>query len=147
MVMGVGNPVLQDWVCNISWKKQTVLLGALRAPDVITTLAIKEITIWIRLHVLENADPMTGFMHGSLQKLPLFEHIDREFERLPLHCAHHILLAMQVIAREHPELDIASNVYKFYHDAINAQHLNVETRQQYEARYRDQPDRIKTGIS
>lgn len=140
-------PVLQDWVCGLSWKKQTVLLGALRAPDVLTTLEIKRITVWIRCNVLNNADPMTGFMHAALEGLPLFEHIDREFERLPLHCAHHIILAMQVIWNEHPDQEIVSAAGKFYGDAIDAQHLNRETRNQYEDRYRDRPNRVAEGTS
>lgn len=143
----MGNPVLQDWVTELSWKKQTVLLGAIRSPDTLTTLKIKQLTIWIRSHVLNNADPMTGFMHAALQELPLFEHIDREFERLPLHAAHHIILAMQVIGNEHPDPGTSQDALKFYIDAVYAQHLNAESLSQYEARYQDNIDRVKTGTS
>jgi hypothetical protein len=123
------------------------MLGAIRAPDNIHTLKIKQVTVWIRNHLLNNVDPMTGFMHGALGELPLFEHMDREFERLPLHAAHHIILAMQVIAFEHPDEIVARNAEKFYRDAVDAQHLNPETREQYEARYQDSPDRIEVGLS
>lgn len=139
--------VLQDWVCDLSWKKQTVLLVSLRSPDTLTTLAFKKITIWLRTKVLNNADPQTGFMHGNLQTLPLFEHMDREFERLPLHTAHHIMLACEVIGFEHPDPDIRSTAWKFYSDSVDAQHLNPETRDQYESRYADNADRIGAGMS
>lgn len=141
-------PVLQEWVQRLSWKKQTVLLGAIRSPDTLTTLKLKQITIWIRTKILNNADPMTGFMHGSLNELPLFEQVDREFERLPLHAAHHILLAMQVIGIEHPDTGgIGATARGFYSDAIFAQHLNPESPTQYEARYKDSPDRVLEGTS
>jgi hypothetical protein len=144
--MTVG-PVLQDWVCEISWKKQTVLLVALRSPDTLTTLALKKITVWLRTRVLRNADPQTGFMHGNLQTLPLFEHIDREFERLPLHMAHHFILAMEVIGFEHPDTRVRATAWKFYSDAVDAQHLNPETWDQYESRYQDNADRVEEGLS
>lgn len=140
-------PVLQDWVCRISWKKQTVLLVALRSPDTLTTLAFKKITVWLRTRVLRNADPQTGFMHGNLQTLPLFEHIDREFERLPLHMAHHFILALEVIGFEHPDPAERATAWKFYSDAVDAQHLNPETRDQYESRYTDNRDRVEEGLS
>lgn len=139
--------VLQDWIINLSFKKQTVLLGAIRSPDNLTTLKIKSITTWIRRVVLKNADPMTGFMHGSLNSLPLFEHIDREFERLPLHAAHHLILAMEVIGFEHPNQEIRETAWKFYQDAVDAQHLNPETRDQYESRYKDNISRLEESYS
>ncbi len=139
--------VLQAWVLDLSWKKQTVLLGAIRSPDVLTTLKVKQVTVWIRCNVLNNADPMTGFMHRSLTALPLLEHMDREFERLPLHAAHHIILAMQVIGQEHPDTDIRMSAWKFYTDCVRAQHLNPEPADQYEARYIDNPERVEIGTS
>jgi hypothetical protein len=139
--------VLQDWVCELSFKKQTVLLGAIRSPDTLHTLKLKQITIWIRHKILHNADPLTGFMHGSLLSLPLFEQIDRDFERLPLHAAHHVILAMEVIATEHPDARIAMTAWNFYRDAVDAQHLNPETSDQYEARYADNRERLETGTS
>jgi hypothetical protein len=139
--------VLQDWVGELSFKKQTVLLGAIRSPDTLFTLQLKSVVIWTRTKILQNADPMTGFMHTALDSLPLFEHLDREFERLPLHAAHHMLLALQVIGFEHPDTDIRMTGWKFYSDAVDAQHLNPETRDQYESRYRDNLSRVAEGLS
>lgn len=139
--------VLQDWVQELSWKKQTVLLGALRSPDILTTLKVKQVTVWMRCIILQNADPMTGFMHTALNSLPLLEHMDREFERLPLHAAHHIILSAQVIGQEHPDADVRASAWKFYSDCVRAQHLNPETRDQYESRYIDNPARVEIGTS
>jgi hypothetical protein len=138
--------VLQEWVEALSWKKQAVLIGAVRAPDVLSTLNVKKITVWIRAACLRDADPMTGFMHGALRDgLPLFEQIDREWERLPLHVAHHLLLALQVIGNEHPDFHLEA--LSFYNAAVDAQHLNAESRGQYEQRYADNPDRIRESTS
>ncbi len=139
--------VQQDWLLNLSWKKQTVVMTALRSPDTITTLGLKKITIWIRSTVLNNADPLTGFMHSELRELPLFDQIDREWERLPVHTAHHIMLAMQVIAYDHPDRSIAEVAGHFYDEAVYAQHLNPERYEQYNARYTDNPERIEVGTS
>jgi hypothetical protein len=128
-------------------KKQTVAIGAIRSPDTIFTLKLKQVTIWIRNHLLINADPMTGFMHAALLELPLFEQIDREFERMPLHAAHHIMLAMEVIGFDHPNKDTSMSAMRFYQDAVRAQHLNPETRDQYEARYTDNVRRVAMGVS
>ena len=136
-----SNAVLQAWVCGLSWKKQTVLLGAIRSPDVPFSVDFKSVTTWLRSNILENADPVTAFMRTPL--LPRFDHVEREFERLPLHSAHHILLAMQVIAFEHPNKLVCYTAEEWCRTAILYQHLNPETRMQYEARYTDAPDRNK----
>lgn len=139
--------VLQPWVEELSLKKQTVLIGATRAPDVLTTLKLKQITVWIRAVILRDADPMTGFMHKALRELPLFEQVDREFERLPLHVAHHILLAMQVIAFEHTNPEQSRAAWNFYLQAVEAQHLLPEPHSMYEARMTDNVERVETGTS
>lgn len=139
--------VLQEWTEFLSLKKQTVLLGAIRSPDTIFTLKLKQVTVWIRTQVLRNADPMTGFMHAALQELPLFEQIDREFERMPLHAAHHILLAMQVLGIEHPDQSVRTTARGWYHDAVKSQHLNPETDEEYQSRMTDNLLRIEEGTS
>ncbi len=137
-----NSSVIQDWACGISFKKQTVMIGAVRAPDTVFTLRLKQIVIWIRATFLKDADPMTGFMHKALQKMPLFEHVDREWERLPLHAAHHLLLALQVIGWEHPTQDIRNTAITFYNEAVYAEHLNIETKIQYEDHYKDNMTRL-----
>lgn len=140
--------VLQEWMEDLSWKKQTVLIGAIRSPDTISTLKIKQVVIWIRAVVLRNADPLTGFMHGALrQGLPLFAHMDREYERLSLHAAHHIMLAMQVIGNEHPDDEISGQARHFYYALVEAQHLEPEYQAKYDERMADNPNRLTEGMS
>jgi hypothetical protein len=132
--------VLQEWVNDLSMKKQTVMLGALRTPDTLISLQFREVIVWLRTRVLQNADSESGFMHAGEEKLPNFKSIEREFEQLPLQAARHILLAMQVIAQEHPNTEVGGVAWKFYTDGVQAQHLNVEGQDQYEARYADRKE-------
>ena len=125
--------VLQAWVCDLEWKKQTVLIGAIRAPDLPISARFKQVSTWLRSQILENADPTTGFMRDAL--LPDFDDVEKEFERLPLHCGHHILLAMQVIAFEHPDRGVRWAARDWYFQALRLQHVNPENLGQYEERY------------
>ena len=131
--MGKASAVLQEWVCTLSWKKQTVLIGAIRAPDFPISARFKQVTTWMRSQILENADPTTGFMRDAA--LPFYDETEKEFERLPLHCGHHILLAMQVIGIEHPDGVTALRALTWFSRGLELQHVNPETRQQYEERY------------
>ena len=131
--MGKCSSVLQEWVCALSWKKQTVLIGAIRAPDLPISAQFKRVSTWLRLQILENADPDTGFMRDAV--LPTFDDVEKEFERFPLHCGHHILLAMQVIAFEHPDRGVRWMARDWYFLALRLQHVNPENLGQYEARY------------
>ena len=134
--------VLQEWVSDLALKKQTVMLGALRTPDALISLEFREVIVWMRTRILQNADEKSGFMHAGEERLPNFRSIEREFEQLPLQAARHILLAMQVIAQEHPIAEVGGVAWKFYMDGVQAQHLNMETQDQYEARYADKREAV-----
>ena len=132
--MSKASAVLQEWVCTLSWKKQTVLIGAIRAPDLPISPRFKQVCTWTRSQILENADPTTGFMRDAV--LPAHGgEIEKEFERLPLHCGHHILLAMQVICFDHPNSMTRWEAGKWFAASLSLQHVNPETRDQYQARY------------
>ena len=107
-------------------------MECIRAPDTIISLRLKQITTFIRSVVLKNADPTTDFMLDA--ELPGYAEIVREFERLPLHMAHHILMTLEVIGYDHPNDEIRKISWEFYQDAIHSQHLNVETKEEYEKR-------------
>jgi hypothetical protein len=124
--------VLQDWVLQTSYKKQTVLVECIRAPDVFISPKFKQVTTFIRSVVLKNADPTTDFMKDA--ELPMYAEVEKEFERLPLHSAHHILMTLQVIGREHSNSEVKVESLRFYADAVHAQHLNQESTKEYEMR-------------
>jgi hypothetical protein len=129
-----NSAVLQEWVCTLSWKKQTVLIGAIRAPDLPISTRFKQVCTWLRSQILENADPTTGFMRDAL--LPGHDgEIAKEFERLPLHCGHHLLLAMQVLSIDHPDKETRIKAWGWFARSLSLQHVNPETLDQYEARY------------
>lgn len=124
--------VLQEWILGLSWKKQTVLMECIRAPDSKISLRFKQITTFIRSVVLKNADPTTDFMLNA--ELPEYAGIVREFERLPLHMSHHIFMTLEVIGYDHPDEEIRRISFEFYQDGVHSQHLNIETKEEYENR-------------
>jgi len=128
----MNNSVIQSWLSKLAWKKQTVALECLRAPDVPIGDTMRGLFRFIRAIVLNDADPSSQFMDPD--GLPLYYVVHREFERLPLHCAHHILQSLLVIAIDHPDMGVKIAAGKFYDDAANALHLNPETAAQYEIR-------------
>ncbi len=124
--------MLKEWVLGMSFKKQTVLMECIRAPDNYISPRFKQITTFIRAGVLKNADTTTDFMKDA--ELPDYAGIEREFERLPLHMAHHILMTLEVMAYGHPDQEIRKMCWQFYEDSVHSQHLNIETKEEYEKR-------------
>ena len=124
--------VLQDWVVGLGWKKQTVVMEMTRAPDCSVSVQAKSLITFIRGTILKNADTTTDFMRDAV--LPGYKDIEREFERWPLHVAHHVLMALQVIGLQHPDTEIRLAAYSFYRDAVHAQHLETEPDGDYERR-------------
>lgn len=124
--------VLQEWVQALSWKKQTVLMECIRAPDVPASKELRMIFRYFRSVILKDADPTSDFMKGAF--LPQYDVIMREFERLPLHCAHHVLMALEVIGYDHPDENKQSECWMFYCDAVKEQHFEIEGRVKYNSR-------------
>ncbi len=124
--------VLQDWVLKLNFKKQTVLMECIRAPDTPISLHFKQITTFMRAMILKNADTTTDFMKDA--ELPDYASVEREFERLPQHCGHHILMTLEVIGYDHPDSEIRLKAFEFYQDGVHSQHLNVEAEDEYETR-------------
>lgn len=136
--------VLLDWVLGLSWKKQTVLMEMLRAPDYPISPEVKQIITFIRASILHDADSSTAFMLDA--KLPSFSKIEKVFERLPQHCTHHILMTLQVIAYDHPSSAISYPALEFYRNAVYASHLNIETGEEYNERMKNRAyDTYKPG--
>jgi len=127
--------VLLPWVLRLPWKKQTVLMEMLRAPDAPISLRFKQIITFLRSIILHNADRTTGFMLDA--ELPDFAGIQREFERLPQHCTHHVIMTLQVVTYDYPDEEVRRKAFEFYKDAVHAQHLNIETKEEYNIRLSD----------
>jgi hypothetical protein len=118
--------VLQDWLSDLSWKKQTVLISALRGPDVGSTPEIKQVCRWIRSTILENADPVKKYM--QVDSLPDFKDIVRAnpqaVDMLSVHFLHHLMTAIEIIAYYHPKNNTKGEALAWYFKG--AHYLNLE---------------------
>src|SRR5574343_179132 len=117
--------VLQEWLSDLSWKKQTVLISALRGPDIGSTPEIKEVSRWIRSVILENADPVKAYM--QVDRLPDFKTIvktnPQAIDMLSVHYFHHLITAIEIIAYCHPSREVKIAALTWYQKATH--HLNV----------------------
>ena len=71
--------VLQEWMAELPWKQQSVVLSSLRGPDNSRPGSIKIINRWLRGITQNNADISTDYMknlpHPSVEDL----HTDLEY--------------------------------------------------------------------
>lgn len=109
----VINPVLQEWVMCLNWKEQTGLISAIRGVDGVdldeeVNDRCKCITKMIRFLVLNNADSKTKFMtddvidtDSMVYKLRMI-YEDITLSNISIHWFDHILLAIKIIMKKHP---------------------------------------------
>lgn len=132
--MGKGK-VLQDWMGNLPWKQQSVILSALRGPDTHRPNSIKDITRWLRRITQFDADPSTNYIgkatHPDLLK------IKEDLEFCTVHYFCHLLHTLEIIGYKHPFQEIRHQANHYYEGLVNSLHLNPESREQLEERLAD----------
>lgn len=131
-----GKTVLLNWIKELPWKQQSVLLSALRGPDTAYYPHIKKVTKWIRINLQNNADPTKSYMHQ--ENLPSAKELEKEIEFCSVHYACHLLHALEIIGYKHPDEKTASyanNYYRYFSREIF--HLNPETKEQLDKRLED----------
>jgi len=133
--MGQGK-VLQDWMGELSWKQQSVVLSSLRGPDTSYSPNLKRINKWIRRVTQNNADTSSQYM--SDEKLPSLEDIEREVEFSSVHYFSHLLQGLEIIGYKHPDTKTARIARDYYEGLVReVLHLNPETKSQLEERLKD----------
>lgn len=108
--------VIKEWMYKLDWKRQTVVLLALRGPDVGASIEFKPIVRFIRSVTLKNADPDKDFMKDVsfstikeiLAKNPF------AIDQLTSHFIHHLNLALMVIGYDHPSKLIRDQALEAY---------------------------------
>jgi hypothetical protein len=132
----LNKSVLQDWVIELSLKKQTVLIETTRAPDILQSEKILQLKRFLRMMILKNADKASDFMN-VIPILPKYEELKREFESMSVHSFHHLLMTIEILGYEHPSPNIKSMCNRFYVDGVCSLHHNPETYQQMNERLKD----------
>jgi len=132
--MKKGN-VLQDWMGELPWKQQSVILSSLRGPDTHRPENVKKITRWLRTITQNNADSLTDYMKDV--GLPNFESLRTELEFCTIHYFCHLLHTFEIIGYKHPNSEIRNLSRNYYEGLVNALHLNPETNEQMNKRLED----------
>ena len=162
------NCVLQDWILNLTFMQQSVLLTALRGPDTINKNHISKLLIrWMRRCILKSAfDQATltnpyypgggSFTGPSIPKSPTVNYIGNypwEFQmndlvkqylqtvdELPHHFQLHFMHSAEIIGYKHPDERISKWWKNCYHSLVNDLHLSPETKERMEWRLGDKED-------
>lgn len=129
--------VLQDWVAEMPWKCQSILLSGLRGTDDGAPPAIKAVSRWMRALAQHNADPDKGYMRPD--GLPSREQLCEELEYRTCHFVHHFADALRCVSIWHPDVTAQETAWKYhYFIAEELFHFRPETVQEFVLRHRDQ---------
>ncbi len=151
--------VLQNWVTNLSYMQQSVLIASIRAPDGLPKdHPVKVIMRWYRRCVLIRAfdnkvakDPyelgggsFTGPFtdsHAAEMKIKYFDEVRgvylRHVDEMPHHFQLHMMHAAQIIGYKHYDPIIAEWWKIFYEMIVNDAHLFPETEKDMSIRLGD----------
>lgn len=148
------NSVLQNWVMELPLREQGTLLTAVRGCDSepkqwsSTGVAYspgRRITAYIRWCFMNPADEReVDFEEGSFfQSKPPSPFKPSEFGHLPQHWYSHIMHALEIIGRRHPDENVGNTALDLYLSMVHSLHLNPETHSQMITRLSE--DRIQKG--
>lgn len=134
--------VVQEWMCDLTWKQQTVVLCALRGCDGLSKDdSSKRFHKLLRSHVLENAGTEnTPFMLRLDNDLGWSEQLDsfaRDLDKFPTHYISHFMHAVEIIGYYHPDDKVRNFWNQVYLRFVKALHLYPETKEQNEERLSD----------
>lgn len=115
-----------EWMAQLGWKQQSVILSALRGPDNHHSPHIKKISRWIRSITQNNADPSHPYMKST--DLPTLEDFEDEFYFASTHYSLHLLFALEIIGYKHPDPATAKIAKDYYLGLVaDIYHLKPES--------------------
>ncbi len=131
--------VLQEWVGDLPWKMQSVLISGMRGPDTDNLPHIKTVTRWMRSVVQRDADPGHSFMNVATIQLPAPKHMEKEIEFCTIHFVSHFLYALQIIGYKHPDPNVTNAAYELYSGILvgDVLHFGVEAEHYLDNRLKD----------
>ena len=152
----VLKPVLQDWVCNLTYMQQSVLITACRGPDGLKKDHISKVLCrWLRRcfmisafdkKVLVTPYELTG---GSFtgpcifpsEEAPsidaaLSEYL-RHVDETPHHFHLHLMHAAEILGYKHPNMATRRWWHTAYRKIVSDAHLHIETEEQMDKRLGD----------
>ncbi len=127
--------VLKDWMSELPWKQQSVILSSLRGPDLSRPVAVKKLNRWLRSITQNNADSSTEYMKEIV--LPDIEDLKEEVGYCTMHYFTHLIHALEIIGYKHPDKSIRDIGEKYYLGLVDFAHLSPETKEQLDKRLED----------
>lgn len=151
----MADHLLQDWVRELSFMQQSVLLASIRAPDTLgKNHPAKKLYRWYRRCILVCAfckkvhETPEEFCEGSFTgPLTQARQVARDYlvdvDAIPHHAHLHLLHAAQIIGAHCPRGEAQAFWLKFYFDGVHDMHLNVENTRDMDLRLSDNPNEWK----
>lgn len=149
--------VLHDWVHELTFQMQALLMTAIRGPDENNKYnSAKAIIRYFRGAVIKPAGNWSGrndndFMWGEYRRLgkdkkgpegeyPFHYYCKlfwQDHDEYPHHFIMHLVHCAEVIGYKHPNTSIAVMWSRFYYDACDAFHMNPESLTEMDRRLND----------
>lgn len=158
----MSKSVLQDWVSDLSFMQQSVLLTGVRGPDGMPKYhPSKYIIRWFRRSILLSSfarrailnpfEPDGGSFYGPACDDPrggLWEPLMdaraseylRALDEMPHHFQMHLMHAAEIVGYKHPDLRVRAWWLTFYERLAHDMHLWPETEDQLDRRLGDSRD-------
>lgn len=128
--------VLLNWVMNVPWKCQSILLSGLRGPDSCDWPKTKAVNRWLRTVSQNNADPSKDYMRQD--SLPTCLELCDEIEWMSCHFVHHFADALRIVAIWHPDSDTRNKAWEYHLEiAEEIFHFIPESDKVFVHRHRD----------
>lgn len=152
--------VLQNWVGELSFMQQSVLLTAIRGADTLPKRHVSKYLLrWYRRCILTCAfekvihktahEPCTGNFTGSIPSTMSLDDLWRTYlqdvDSIPHHFHLHVLHASEILGYKHPEKEIKYWWLLFYGHAVQDLHLRPETEEEMDKRLGDNRDQWMTA--
>ena len=133
--------VIKDWVLDLPFTQQALLMLSLRGADGMPKFnAAKEIVHYLRGVVLHpayanyNGKP-EGFMRGDYDNWErIVKALFIDIDSYPMHFLMHLFHAAEVVGYNHPDEEISVCWLSFYFYACQNLHINPETKEQLDER-------------
>jgi hypothetical protein len=124
--------VTRDWVQELPWKMQSVMLTSTRGPDNHRYGSVKILNRWIRGQLFHDADPANPFIAEGSDPDNLLERdfvaaLQRELEYTTVHYYSHVLHTLEIIGYKHPEMEVWSVARELYSRLCHELHVIPES--------------------
>lgn len=136
--------VLHNWVHELTFQMQALLLTAMRGPDENNKYnAAKAIIRYLRSAVIKPAGDWHGendndFMWGDYSKFNDYAAAFwQDHDEYPHHFIMHLIHCAEVVGYKHPEKTTSNYWFTFYTNACDAFHMSPETEQEMDDRLND----------